>query len=148
MLAKVAFDSEDEIEARLMRLAEPNLEELIGTRDDSREASRRKYLYESINVTRSQRLAREVREIYEGRCQICGFDPIKEYGFHLCHAHHIIWLSRGGDDNLCNLCLICPNHHNAVHAGEAIFDFANLAFTYQNGLSENIQFNKHLSLGN
>jgi 5-methylcytosine-specific restriction enzyme A len=144
VLDKVALYPEDEIEARLIHGDEAELAELMQTEDESRAASRRKYLYESLDIKRSHKLAMEVRTLYKGVCQICGFDPLKEYGFHLCHAHHIIWLSRGGEDDLSNLCLICPTHHSAVHTGEAVFDFGNLTFTYLTGCSERLQINAHL----
>jgi len=146
VLDTVSFYSEDEIEAKLIHGDFEELESLIRTDDPSREASRRKYLYESWNKTRSQRLAHEVRDIYGGKCQICEFDPLDEYGFHLCHAHHIVWLSRGGEDDISNLCLLCPNHHQAVHAGDAFFDFELLLFTYKNGYSERLQMDKHLAV--
>ena len=144
VLEQVSFYSEDEIEAKLIHGNQKEIDNLIRTEDSSREASRKKYLFESLNITRSQRLAREVRDLYNGKCQICGFDPLNEYGFHLCHAHHIVWLSRGGEDEMSNLCLVCPNHHSAVHAGNAVFDFETLTFTYENNYSEYLIFNDHL----
>jgi hypothetical protein len=144
VLGKVAFDSEDLIEAKLIHNGEAGLDEWLKTDDESRDASRRKSLYESLNIKRSQKLAREIRDLYKGKCQICGFDPQDEYGFHLCHVHHIIWLSRGGEDDISNLCLICPTHHSAVHIGDAMFDFESLTFTYPGGHSEKLHINEHL----
>src|SRR3712207_8348770 len=37
----------------------------------------------------------------------------------LCHGHHIQWLSQGGEDEIENMVLICPNHHTAVHQADA-----------------------------
>lgn len=34
-----------------------------------------------------------------------------------CDAHHVRHWADGGPTDLCNLCLLCPAHHTAVHAG-------------------------------
>ena len=40
--------------------------------------------------------------------------------------------------------LICPNHHAAIHRDDAVFDYADMAFTFGNGLAESLQVNRHL----
>jgi 5-methylcytosine-specific restriction enzyme A len=145
VLEQVSFYPEDEVEAKLIHADLEEIDSFIKIQDFSREASRKKYLYESLNITRSQKLSHQVRDLYKGKCQVCGFDPLREYGFHLCHAHHIVWLSRGGEDEMENLSLVCPNHHNAFHTGDAIFDFEMLTFTYKNGYSERLILNEHLA---
>lgn len=52
----------------------------------------------------------EIIEIYGGKCFLCGFD----YKSILC-VHHIKPLSEGGDNNLNNLCVLCPNCHAIIH---------------------------------
>lgn len=43
--------------------------------------------------------------------------PRHTYGIELCEAHHVGWLSCGGNDILDNRVLICPNHLRAtLHA--------------------------------
>lgn len=34
-----------------------------------------------------------------------------------CDAHHVVHWADGGKTDLANLCLLCPHHHSAVHAG-------------------------------
>src|SRR5262245_13652392 len=82
VLDKVGFYAEDEIEARLIHGDEAGVTEMIETEDESRAASRKRYLYESFNIKRSHKLALEIRDLYKGVCQLCGFDPLSEYGFH------------------------------------------------------------------
>jgi predicted HNH restriction endonuclease len=72
----------------------------------------------------------DLRTLYDGRCQICSWAPRSVYGFDLCEAHHVRWLSRGGDDALENLVLVCPNHHRAIHTGDAPYDWAGQAFVF------------------
>jgi hypothetical protein len=134
---------EDEFEARLA-LGPEALDWLL-KESDSKYSIRTAYLYESLDITRARRHVEWLQEEYEGRCQVCLFDPRDRYGFSLCHGHHIEWLSRGGEDDLDNMALLCPNHHGAVHADDAPFDYASLAFSFKNGLIERLQLNKHLA---
>lgn len=45
-----------------------------------------------------------------GCCEICKYDfkPILQ-------VHHVRPISKGGDDDLKNLMLLCPNCHKAIH---------------------------------
>ena len=40
------------------------------------------------------------------------------------------WLSRGGEDGLTNLVLLCPNHQPAIHRCDAPYDFAQSGFLF------------------
>jgi hypothetical protein len=60
---------------------------------------------------------------------------------------YIQWLSRGGEDKLKNLVLVCPSHHAAIHQVDAPFDFADLAFDFRKGNThcrEPLLLNSHL----
>jgi 5-methylcytosine-specific restriction enzyme A len=92
--------------------------------------ARREYLYK-LSVQRKRQLVRELRERYDGRCQICSWSPRATYDAELCEAHHVRWLSRGGSDALENVVLLCPNHRRAVHATEAAFDYADTKFVFR-----------------
>lgn len=94
--------------------------------------------------SRSRTLARQIHEIYQGRCQICGFDPLLIYHVDVCHAHHLVYLSRGGEDTLDNIVLLCPNHHSVIHGTEAVFDFGDLSFIFATNHREPLRLNQHL----
>jgi hypothetical protein len=47
---------------------------------------------------RDRDLVEHLRKLYAGECQICEWAPRCSYGAELCEAHHVRWLSRGGDD--------------------------------------------------
>jgi 5-methylcytosine-specific restriction protein A len=142
VLARVGIYPEDEFEARL--LLGSGARELLLPDGDEAHAARLRYLFETVDVTRARRHVEWLQEEYGGQCQICVFDAWGRYGRRLCHGHHIQWLSRGGDDELENMVLICPNHHAAVHQADAVFDYADLAFRFSNGLVEGIRLNRHL----
>jgi hypothetical protein len=74
---------------------------------------RRRYLM-SAAKRRGRDLVAELRDLYDGQCQICGRSPRQTYGAELCEGHHVRWLSRGGSDSLANLTLVCPNHRRAI----------------------------------
>jgi 5-methylcytosine-specific restriction protein A len=81
-------------------------------------------------VPRDRELVEQLRGLYAGECQLCGWAPRRAYGTELCEAHHVRWLSRGGEDILANLVLVCPNHHRAIHRCDAPFDFSCNAFVF------------------
>lgn len=97
-------------------------------------------------LSRSKVLSRQIHQMYQGRCQICGFDPpVLVYGVEACQSHHLTYLSRGGDDSLDNIVLLCPNHHNVIHATEAVFDFRDLSFVFAPHHRERLTLNSHLN---
>lgn len=106
-------------------------------------SDKRKHYLQKI-TRRNRKNAEILNNYYNGRCQICGFDPILLYGVRACYAHHIIYLSRGGSDHLLNLLLICPNHHEIIHSSNAMFDFNGLFYLFPNGRREPLILNKHL----
>ncbi len=93
---------------------------------------------------RNRSLVEELRARYRGRCQLCAFDPQVVYGRGICEAHHLVYLSRGGDDALDNMILVCPNHHEAIHATSAVFDFEDLRYVFPGGRREPLVINEHL----
>ncbi|HSZ57794.1 MAG TPA: HNH endonuclease [Tepidisphaeraceae bacterium] len=96
------------------------------------------------NARRDRRLAAELHDRYAGRCQLCAFDSPAVYGVPSAEAHHIVYRSRGGDDELMNMVLLCPNHHTVVHKTDATFDYERLMFCFSNGRAEPLCLNDHL----
>jgi len=137
----IAYAASLPLERRARLLPEERLEALLLSGDESAVAEllrddpagigeqRRRYLMTAV-PRRDRNLVEQLREIYAGECQICGWAPRRHYGAELCEAHHVRWLSRGGDDALTNLILICPNHHRAIHRCDAPFDFGSNAFVF------------------
>jgi hypothetical protein len=122
---------EDRLEALLLAGDEDAVARLLNNEPAGMAEERREYLITEV-VRRDRDLVEELRELYSGECQICGWAPRRHYGTEICEAHHVRWLSRGGDDVLTNLVLVCPNHHRAIHRCDAPFDFSNNAFVFPN----------------
>ena len=137
----VAYANKLPLEPRAQLLPEERLEALLLAGDETEVANllrnepagiadeRRQYLMTTA-TRRDRDLVDQLRDLYAGECQICGWAPRRSYGTELCEAHHVRWLSRGGDDALTNLVLICPNHHRAIHRCDAPFDFSSGAFVF------------------
>jgi 5-methylcytosine-specific restriction protein A len=133
---------EEKLEAIVLLGDEKAVENLVLTEPSGIAERRKEYLFGPA-ITRNSQLAHQLHELYEGKCQICLWNPKDKYGYTLCHGHHIQWLSRGGEDVLENMALVCPNHHAAIHRCDAPLDYKDLAFDFQN-FRETLQLNQHL----
>lgn len=52
-----------------------------------------------------------------GICQLCEQEaPFYQNDKPFLHTHHIVWLSKGGEDTIQNTIALCPNCHAKVHA--------------------------------
>jgi 5-methylcytosine-specific restriction enzyme A len=96
---------------------------------------------------RDRQLVKDLYELYSGRCQLCAFDSPVVYRVASAESHHIVYRSRGGDDDLTNMVLVCPNHHTVIHKTDATFDYSRLMFCFPNGRVEPLCLNTHLSTG-
>jgi len=133
---------EEKLEALLMHSDDKSVYNFIKSISSGVSEKRIQYLY-STAPTRNVQLVKELQDIYKGQCQICKWNPKDKYGHSLCEGHHMHWLSRGGEDKLENLVLICPNHHTAIHRVDAPFDYQELKFRFTNH-SERLLLNNHL----
>jgi hypothetical protein len=95
--------------------------------------------------SRNRQLVKDLNDRYCGRCQLCAFDSTVVYGVPSAEAHHIVYLSRGGEDNPMNMVLLCPNHHTIIHKTDAPFDYSRLMFCFPNGRTEPLCLNTHLN---
>lgn len=122
---------EEQLEASLLLNDEEAVQNLLQDEDAGIARQRREYLYRQA-PTRNKKLVRELQKMYDGKCQVCLWNPKGVYGEFLCHGHHIHWLSRGGEDTIENMILICPNHHSAIHGCDAPLDYGDMAFEFGN----------------
>jgi 5-methylcytosine-specific restriction protein A len=142
--ARARLLPEERLEAALLLEDEEAVGELLQEESPGIAEQRRTYLF-SKAPKRNKKLVHELQELYEGKCQICLWSPVIRYGDHICHGHHIHWLSRGGEDSKDNLVLICPNHHAAIHRCDAPLDYRDLTFNFGSH-REAITINLHLPI--
>jgi hypothetical protein len=120
---------EEKLEAALIMDDRSAVEELVRDESPGVAEERKQYLYEEA-PRRNPDLVDRLQHLYDGHCQVCWWNPVDEYGEPLCEGHHVQWLSRGGDDALDNLMLVCPNHHRAIHRCDAPLDWGDMAYDF------------------
>lgn len=66
---------------------------------------------------RSADVVRETKKRANGVCQLCNQRApfIDKKGNPYLEAHHVVWLSRGGEDSTNNTVALCPNCHTRMH---------------------------------
>ena len=71
----------------------------------------------SVSYVRDIHIAEYAKIRANGLCQLCGKSaPFKDKnGRAYLESHHVIWLSRGGDDSISNTVALCPNCHKRMH---------------------------------
>jgi hypothetical protein len=139
--AKAVVD-EPELEKVLYKGSPEQLSLLL---DDKHTGVSEQARYEILNsYARDRKLVEELNTLYMGRCQITGFDSLLLYGVPTAEAHHIVYRSRGGHDELENMVLLSPNLHTVIHKTDAAFDYQTLAFLFPNGRVEPLALNFHL----
>ena len=134
--------NEYELERELL-VGDMALEKIL--RRDHTGPSEERRLHLISHAARDRQLVKDLHDRYSGRCQLCAFDSPVVYGIPSAESHHIVYLSRGGEDALLNMVLLCPNHHTVVHKTEATFDYLRLSFCFPNGRVEPLCLNTHLS---
>ena len=71
-----------------------------------------------VRIIRDTKISRDIKKIYNGRCQVCGI-TIKTKSGNYSEGAHIRPLGRphDGDDATDNLLSLCPNHHVMLDKG-------------------------------
>ena len=79
---------------------------------------------------RSAKVVKETRKRANGICQYCNepapFDDKK--GNPYLEVHHVIWLSRDGEDSTDNTVALCPNCHTRMHVLDEPEDIKKLLY--------------------
>jgi len=135
---------EEELETVVYSGSAERVKRLVRERSNGLDESRRRTITREV-PERNRALVEQLRNMYNGRCQVCTWNPVGKYGEHLCEGHHIRWLSRGGEDRLKNLMLVCPNHHRAIHRCDAPLDYADFVFDFGT-CREPIRIDRHLQV--
>lgn len=139
---RAALLPEKTLEAALYRRDRNAVAGLVHEANHGLSEDRRRTITREV-PERNRSLVERLQQTYDGRCQVCQWDPVDEYGESLCEGHHIQWWSRGGDDALDNLMLVCPNHHRAIHQCDAPLDWGDMAYDF-GAHREAVALNRHL----
>lgn len=101
-----------------VRESRPNLLELESKLKTFDGKHPEKTLTEVERTERSGLVAAVVKERADGICQLCN-KPAPFYnkkGEPYLECHHIVWIARGGADEVYNAVALCPNCHRKMHS--------------------------------
>jgi hypothetical protein len=75
-------------------------------------------------VIRDTKLCRDIKNLYNHKCQICDLTIILPSGGNYAEAHHLIPLGspHKGADKPENIIVVCPNHHAMLDYGAIHLD--------------------------
>ncbi|NLZ50060.1 MAG: hypothetical protein GX895_15010 [Clostridiales bacterium] len=88
-------------------------------------------------IIRDSKLAREIKELYSYRCQLCETALDIGQGTYYAEAHHLRPLGQphNGPDVKENIICVCPNHHALLDFGAIRLDRKTLGIDDSHGLS-------------
>lgn len=100
-----------------------------------------RYQQQSTSYERNVWVSELAKRLAKGQCQLCLQPaPFKNAkGEPYLETHHIVWLSKGGDDTAENTVAICPNCHKKMHIVDDKKDVENLKERCQQLLHEHNQ---------
>jgi predicted HNH restriction endonuclease len=89
-------------------------------------------------------IGKNIKELYEYRCQVCGQRVGEAYNSNVVEAHHIDSFVKSLNNNMSNIMIVCPNHHSIIHDVNPYFNKKSKMMIYKNGHIEGLQINYHL----
>lgn len=83
---------------------------------------------ETYRILRDTALARQVKQVYNCRCQICRLSLMIEENTPYAEAHHVkpLGAPHNGPDRLNNITCVCPNCHVLLDYGALLIDKSKL----------------------
>ncbi|WP_123301294.1 HNH endonuclease [Vibrio crassostreae] len=114
---QVKKEDRDSVESVRVRKAKKlTVEELQALAAKGRKTATR-YQQKSTSYERNIWVAELAKRLAKGQCQLClkpaPFNNTK--GDPYLETHHIVWLSKDGDDTSDNTVALCPNCHKKMH---------------------------------
>lgn len=89
-------------------------------------------------------IGKNLKILYNYRCQICGKMVGEDYNSHVIEAHHISPFIKSLNNDMKNIMVVCPNHHSIIHDVNPVFNEKKKIFIYNNGFKEGLKLNYHL----
>lgn len=89
-------------------------------------------------------IGKNLKKLYEYRCQICGKKVGEIYDSNVVEAHHIDSFIKSLNNDMNNLMILCPNHHSIIHDVNPFFNLKSKLMIYKNGHIEGLKINYHL----
>jgi hypothetical protein len=101
-------------------------------------------LYSRNLLIRDSKIVKELKEIYDNKCQICGERIEISKDIYYSEWHHIKPLGRdhNGDDIQENILVLCPNHHTQFDYWVIAINPINFQIEYKYQKGNNLKINK------
>jgi hypothetical protein len=131
------------------RISEKALREEIASRTTS--ATPKVLTALTRRIVRDRKLVADLKLLYGGRCQCCGFSFVKTNGQPYSEVAHLrpISLLEAGLDTKDNLLVLCPNHHRMLDHGPIEIEYdaaADKLLLHEDGRTSEL-VNKHIGPG-
>ncbi len=123
-------------------IPEDALENILNAKDPSA-TIRIKVANNKVRVYKTS-IIKQLKKIYDGKCQLCGCRPFNSVDEDICEAHHIEYFSSSKNNDSANIIILCPNHHRLIHKLNPNYDAEQQVFIYPDGRTEDIKINYHL----
>lgn len=115
--AELLIDSMDEAELEhIINFSDPSARLVLKTRTE-------------VQRIYNQSIVAQLKNLYRGSCQICGCNPLSNFGVNICEAHHISSFSETQNNDASNIIILCPNHHRLIHKLKPEFNPETLMFS-------------------
>ena len=137
----VRKEDRDSVESvRTRKAKRMTLEELRSLAEKGGKTATR-YQQQSTNYERNIWVAELAKRLAKGQCQLCLQPaPFKNAkGEPYLETHHIVWLSKGGEDTAKNTVALCPNCHKKMHIVDNVKDVQALQARINTLLEEQTQ---------
>jgi predicted restriction endonuclease len=85
-----------------------------------------------------------LKNLYQGKCQLCGTTALPAINADICEIHHIDYFSSSHNNDATNLIVLCPNHHRIIHKLNPVFNLKEKEFVFENGKRIKIVLDYHL----
>ena len=140
--APAEVESTNDNEALSADTPEDALENILNAKDPSA-TIRIKVGNNKVRIYKTS-IIKQLKKIYDGKCQLCGCRPFNSVDEDICEAHHIEFFSASKNNDSANIIILCPNHHRLIHKLNPNYDADQQVFIYPDGRTEDIKINYHL----
>lgn len=123
--AILKYISKEEVIERARSITRPKdkgPKEILQELKDISSRSRDAVIIKSQRYFRDPRKSALLKELYDYKCQICGVTILDNEGKPYAETHHITPRAAGGEDDISNMLVLCPNDHKRFDLGSAKLD--------------------------
>ena len=92
----------------------------------------------------NQDIINNIKNLYNGQCQLCGENVGEIFGKNITEAHHIEYFSKTQNNDSSNIIVLCPNCHTLIHKCNPVYDKNNCAFVFDNKNIMKVKVDRHL----